>query len=61
MNIAISEKRCPQNHHCPAINQCPVNAIRQEGYGLPVIDQEKCIHCSKCVMFCPMQAIYQTK
>ncbi|MEI8199829.1 MAG: 4Fe-4S binding protein [Eubacteriales bacterium] len=61
MNIAINENRCPQNHRCPAINQCPVGAISQEGYGLPVIDQEKCIHCSKCVMFCPMQAIFQTK
>ena len=61
MNIAIHKERCPQNHRCPAINKCPVGAISQDGYELPVIDQDKCIHCSKCVMFCPMQAISQTK
>lgn len=60
MKLFINEHRCPQNHRCPAIRQCPVDAISQDGYGLPVIDQEKCIHCAKCVRFCPMQAIVQT-
>jgi ferredoxin len=55
--MKIDSKRCPQNHHCPAIRQCPVDAITQEGNKLPVINQEKCIKCSQCVMFCPMGAI----
>jgi len=28
---------------------CPVGAITQSGFGLPVIDPEKCIECGKCV------------
>lgn len=56
MNIVVDEKRCPQNHRCPAMSVCPVNAIRQEGFGLPVIDPETCIRCRKCASFCPMQA-----
>lgn len=55
--MKIDSRRCPQNHHCPAIRQCPADAITQEGNKLPVIDQEKCIKCMNCVMFCPMGAI----
>jgi ferredoxin len=36
---------------------CPVGAIKQNGFAAPVIDQEKCIQCEECVMFCPMKAI----
>ncbi len=55
--MRVDAKRCPQNHRCPAIRQCPVGAITQEGYGLPAIDEDKCLHCSKCVKYCPMRAI----
>ncbi|MEI6132898.1 MAG: 4Fe-4S binding protein [Bacillota bacterium] len=58
MQIIVNKASCPQNHRCPAINVCPADAITQEGNGLPVIDQEKCIQCEKCVMYCPMGAIY---
>jgi len=34
-----------------------VDAIKQTGFSAPVIDQEKCIKCKKCVMYCPMGAI----
>ena len=61
MNMTVSKTRCPQNHRCPAIAQCPVGAISQTGYGLPVIDRDTCIHCLKCVKFCPMRAIGETE
>ncbi len=59
MSVAVVEKYCPQNHSCPAIRVCPVDAIKQSGYDAPVIDKEKCIECGKCVMFCPMGALQQ--
>ncbi|MEF9924589.1 MAG: 4Fe-4S dicluster domain-containing protein [Muribaculaceae bacterium] len=56
MAIIIDSIRCPQNHRCPLIKLCPVQAITQEGYALPVIDNKKCIECGKCVNKCPMGA-----
>lgn len=53
----IDANRCPGNHKCPAVRVCPVSAIIQEGTGVPRIDKDKCIKCSKCVFFCPMKAI----
>lgn len=29
MAISVDLKRCPQNHHCPALKVCPVNALTQ--------------------------------
>jgi ferredoxin len=58
--ITVNSSRCPQNHRCPSVMVCPVEAISQEGFGLPVIDQEKCISCGKCIRFCPMRAIKQS-
>lgn len=57
MEIIVDKNRCPQNHKCPAVRVCPVGAITQNGFGLPAIDQDKCIKCKKCVMFCPMRAL----
>ena len=57
MALTISPLACPQNHRCPNIQTCPVGAISQNGYGLPVIDEEKCIECGKCVKQCPMRAV----
>lgn len=59
MDIIVETRRCPQNHACPAIRVCPAMAIKQNGYEAPVIDQEKCIKCKKCVMVCPMGAMRQ--
>lgn len=53
MKIVVKKHRCPQNHSCPAVNACPVGAIVQKGYAAPVIDQEKCIKCKKCIYVCP--------
>ena len=57
MHIFIDKNRCPQNHFCPAVRVCPEKAIKQSIFALPVIDQEKCIQCEKCIRFCPMGAI----
>jgi len=58
--ITIDKNRCPQNHRCPSIKVCPVGAISQEGFGLPVVNQELCIECGKCIKFCPMRAIQKS-
>ena len=55
--ITIDKNKCPQNHRCPSINVCPVGAISQNGFELPVINQELCVECGKCINFCPRRAI----
>jgi len=55
--IRINKHRCPQNHPCPSVRVCPVQALSQVGYGAPVADMDKCIKCGKCVRYCPMGAI----
>ncbi len=57
MNIVVDKKRCPQNHPCPAVKVCPVNAMTQKGFAAPEIDAKACIACKKCIRFCPMGAI----
>ena len=57
MALTISSLACPQNHRCPMLRICSVGAISQNGIGLPVIDEEKCIECGKCAMICPMNAV----
>ena len=57
MKLIVNARRCPQNHRCPAIPVCPKGAISQQGpFSLPVIDDEKCIVCGKCMRYCPMGA-----
>lgn len=51
--LQVEEKRCPQNHRCPAMGICPVDAISQKGNAAPTIDEEKCIECGKCMRVCP--------
>lgn len=57
MALTVNPNRCPQNHACPMIPICPVNAISQNRNGLPVIDEEKCIECGKCTRYCAMGAV----
>ena len=40
MALTVDKNRCPQNHKCPMLRVCPVDAITQDGYGLPRIDPE---------------------
>jgi ferredoxin len=57
MKVVIRKQRCPQNHRCPAVRVCPVDAITQDGFKAPVINKNKCINCMKCVKYCPTGAI----
>lgn len=55
--VQVNSLACPQNHRCPLLRVCPAGAISQQDFGLPVIDEEKCVDCGKCVRFCPMGAV----
>lgn len=55
--ITIDKNKCPQNHRCPSIAVCPVGAISQNGFELPIINQKLCGECGKCINFCPRKAI----
>ncbi|MCK4609246.1 MAG: 4Fe-4S binding protein [Gammaproteobacteria bacterium] len=57
--IIIDKNKCPQDHQCPAIACCPKKAISQYDFDLPVVDQDLCIGCKKCVKFCPKGAIQE--
>lgn len=57
MRIIVNEAKCPQNHACPSIRVCPVNALKQDGFSLPYADMTTCIQCGKCIKYCPMRAI----
>ncbi len=57
MAMIVNSSRCPQNHRCPILRLCPTNAISQDGYGLPMIDESKCTDCGKCVKYCGARAV----
>lgn len=57
--LHIDQTKCPQSHRCPMIPQCPVDAISQVGFELPVIDTDVCIECGKCIEICGMRAVYR--
>ncbi len=40
------------------IDQCPVGAISQQGFSLPVIDADLCIECGHCAEICGRNAVY---
>ncbi|MHB9134425.1 MAG: DUF362 domain-containing protein [Armatimonadota bacterium] len=58
MAISVIHSQCPQNHPCPAVRVCPVDALSQQDNKAPVVDQEKCIDCGKCARYCPMGALF---
>ncbi len=46
--------------HCadaPCRKACPVGAIRREGKGIVLVDEETCIGCRECVAACPFGAM----
>lgn len=48
---------CPQDHACPLIKYCPVDAISQTGHQLPTMNPQLCIRCGKCEANCPKHAV----
>ena len=57
MSLVIITEHCPQNHKCPAVKECPVDALHQEGVAAPTVDKDKCVECGKCADVCPMGAL----
>ena len=57
MKLEVNKKRCPQNHRCPSVAICPVDALLQQHNEAPAVDEQKCILCGKCVDFCPLNAL----
>ena len=55
--IRVNRNRCPENHPCPSVRVCPVEALSQVRFSAPTADMDKCIRCGKCVRYCPMGAI----
>lgn len=56
-NLFVIKERCPQNHQCPSVAVCPVNALTQSGFDAPQVDADACVKCGKCVGFCPKGAL----
>ena len=56
--INIDKTKCPQDHKCPAMSECPVGALSQEGNEAPKIDADLCIECGMCASVCPMGALH---
>ena len=57
MSIQVVFEKCPQNHRCPAVKVCPVQALSQQGFDAPVVDAVRCIDCAKCAERCPKGAL----
>lgn len=55
--LTVNKARCPQNHPCPSLRVCPVDALTQKGFDAPTVDKSKCIKCGNCVKSCPMKAL----
>lgn len=37
---------------------CPVDAVKMDGEGSPIINEETCIGCDKCAKVCPAEALF---
>lgn len=61
MKLVIHKELCPQNHKCPAVAVCPVDALTQKGLLAPEVDAETCVSCGKCAEACPTGALQMVK
>jgi ferredoxin len=50
--IDVNQQYCPQNHPCPTLRVCPADALSQEGFSAPKVDEEKCLDCGACIESC---------
>ena len=57
MAVTITASLCPQNHKCPAVDVCPVEALSQEGLLAPEVDADLCTDCGECAKTCPTGAL----
>lgn len=55
--LVVKTFLCPQNHPCPSVRVCPVDALSQKGFNAPTVDYTKCVKCGKCVNLCPKRAL----
>ena len=55
--LRVIKSRCPQNHPCPSVRVCPVDALSQKRFSAPDVNMSACIKCGKCVRYCPMGAL----
>lgn len=59
--VYVIQERCPQDHSCPALPQCPTHAIIQHEYDAPEIMTDKCVSCGQCMKICPHKAFQVEK
>lgn len=61
--ISVNEKNCTGCKACGAV--CPANCIsfkeNENGFILPVVDAEKCMHCDMCIKLCPVEQTDRNK
>ena len=50
--IEIQAAACPQNHPCPVIKLCPTEALKQEGFSAPTVDEDARSCCCACTQAC---------
>lgn len=57
--LGFIESRCVGNGMCgaPCVSICPLEAIRLDGQGKPLIDRERCNACGKCAEVCHKDAL----
>lgn len=51
--IVVNAQACPQNHPCPAVRSCPMEAIVQDDvFSAPRIVHDLCTDCGACTLAC---------
>ncbi len=51
--IVVKSEWCPKNHRCPMVKMCPKQAISQDGFAAPTVDEGKCTSFGLCTKNCP--------
>lgn len=48
---------CRQCGNAPCVEACPAGAIKRDGTGAVILDEDKCVKCGLCAKACPFGAI----